>query len=561
MKQRFGLMIKFTILFLGFMALITMAVLAITEYNNEIIIEQRFYDYAISIGSLAASVVPADEVLYLKEQLEIDQEYRDTMRELQRIQEQTNIRYLYVIFPISETQGIYIYDVETEEGVPGISPDGSYNLGEAVDISKGFDIAKKTMETGKIGDQFEYEGGVDIEDALVSAFVPILDEREKAVAFVGVDMDIGTIWDSITQARNQMVVTMVILMAGCYVVLMMIVGLSIVRPIRTLKVHVEQLSAGHFTEAIPIRGHDEISEITSVFNRMSKSIQGHMEEVGRINSAYHKHVPSELLGILGKENITEIGLGDQANKPVTVFNFQSVGSRKNILAQNSRQMMQDMNALFQTTIPVIMEQGGYIQSFQGTGMTAVYTDGVKGAILSAISICQNLNDAKQNDSARISMGITYGNVLFGIVGHEKRMAAVSLSEHTSMAAYLQKLAFLYGAKIFITASAAEQIPNFHTAYHYRFVGMVENKYSKAVEKIYDIFDGDSEEQRSGKERTKEAFERGVELFCMHRFRESRQAFIETLKQFRKDKGAKRYLQYCNQYYQKKNTEDVSIFLS
>ena len=90
--------------------------------------------------------------------------------------------------------------------------------------------------------------------------------------------------------------------------------------------------------------------------------------------------------------------------------------------------------------------------------------------------------------------------------------------------------------------------------------MIENKYSKVVEKIYDIYDGDCEEQRSGKERTKDSFERGVELFCMRRFKESRQAFIQTLKLFRKDKAAKRYLKYCNQYYQKKDTDTVSVFL-
>lgn len=561
--MKFGLQIKFTMLFLGFMFLITMAVLGITEYNNEIIIEQRFYDYAVSIGSLAASMVPAEEVLHFKEQMQIDQEYRDTMKELQRIQEQTNIHYLYVIAPVSDTQGIYIYDVETEESASGISQEQTFALGEPVDLSRGFDIARKAMETGKVGNQFEYEGGVDMEDTLASAFVPILDGKGKAVAFVGVDMDIGTIWDSITQARNQVVVTMVILMAGCYVILMMIVRLSIIRPIRRLKFHAQQLSAGHFSEKLPVRGHDEISDITGVFNRMSRSIQGHMEEVKGINDAYHKYVPSELLEILEKENITEVELGNRAIRPVTVFYFRLMGNRKDMMTQNGGQMMEDMNVLFQTTIPVIMEHHGYIQSFQGTGMTAVYTDGVKGAVLSAVSICENLIRAGnfgQDASSGISMGITYGNVLFGIVGHEKRMAAVSISAEASMAAYLQKLAFLYGAKLFITASAAEQIPDFQTAYHYRFIGMIENKYSKVVEKIYDIYDGDCEEQRSGKERTKDSFERGVELFCMRRFKESRQAFIQTLKLFRKDKAAKRYLKYCNQYYQKKDTDTVSVFL-
>ncbi len=563
MKRKFGLQTKFTLLFLGFMVLITLAVLLITEYNNEIIIERRFYDYAVSIGSLTAGMVTADEVLYYKDCLEMDENYCVTLAELQKIREKTQIHYLYVIYPISDEQGIYIYDAAIGDDNGNILGEYDHGLGEEVALGKGFDMAWEVMETGQISGQFEYEGGVDIDDMLVSVFVPILNQAGKAVAFVGVDMDIRIILDSISEARDRMLGIMVFLMAACYIVLMLIVRFSIIKPINALKIHAQQISEGNFSETISVRGHDEISEITYVFNRMSKSIQGHMEEVQGINYAYYRYVPSELLDILGKESITQVELGNQANRFAAILTFQLMETGESGLTPDGGQIMEDMNELFRTIVPAVVEQKGFVQSFQNTSMVAVYTEGVKGAVESAISICKNLNGAggrEGKDSPGVSMGIDYGGVLFGIVGHEKRMAAVSISAHAAMAEYLQKLAVQYGAGLLITAGAAEQIKDFHTVYHYRFLGMVENPYNKMVEKVYDIYDGDCEKQREGKERTKEQFERGVELFCMRQFRESRQAFVEVLKRFRGDKASKRYLQYCNQYYQQKSTEDIRIFL-
>lgn len=564
MKRRFGLQMKITLIFLGVMAVITAAVLLVTDYNNRVMIKERFYDYAVGIGSLTAGLVTAQEVMEYQEQLkagseamELPAEYYEDLKRLQTIQSHTNIQYLYVIYPISETEGIYIYDVEDEKEEDSMIAEAAHAPGDLVNLKDGFNLAMQAMENGEAGDGFEYDVRI------ISAFVPILNEEKEAVAFVGVDMRLTDILNSIRTARHLMLGSMMIIMLLCYGLLMGITRRTMVKPIHTIKLYVDQISEGSFGEAIPVRGKDEISEIIRAINRMSVSIQRNMKEIQAMNLAYHRHVPLELLDFLEKKSITEIAVGDQASRFVTVFSFQLTESREHIRKQNSRRIMEDMNQLFQTIIPVVIQQKGFVQSFRDTGMIAIYTEGVKGALMSALSICEAMNHTGTYQKAatpKISMGIAYGGVLFGIVGHESRMSAVAISAQTVMAEYLQILAPLYGAKLLMTAGAAEQIPDF-AGYHYRFIGMIENEYSGVVEKIYDVYDGDSEEQRSGKERTREAFEKGVELFCMGRFRESRQAFIEVLKRFRKDQGAKRYLQFCNQYYQTENGAHIDIFMS
>lgn len=572
MKHKIGLQMKTTLLFFVFILLITLAVVLLTDHNNEEAIDEIYLQYAVDIGKLVSGRVTADEIQYYMDSGKKDERYGTIQKEIQQIQEKMNIQYLYIIYPVSRQEGIYIFDADrVEDGE--IKVRGN-DFGKRVNLlEEGFGEAEEVMESGLPSDSLildriegtsrENSGPEDTDEyeMLVSVYVPIREDGKKPVAFVGVDMDIATIQKSVDAARNRMMAALLLLMTICFLILMLIIQSALLKPIHKLKQYAERISAGSFGETLPVRGHDELSEITEVFNRMSYSVQGHMEEIETINRAYQRYVPLELLNILNRDGITRLELGHTESRFVTILTFQLTEARKKIMNQDSRQVLENMNLLFQTIIPVITERNGFVERFQDAGMLAVYTDNVEDALLSAITICQRMKHNQATGKlSRISMGITYGGVLFGTVGHEKRMAAIAISPHASMAWYLQKLGPLYGSRLLIASGAAEQIPGFLHSYHYRFVGMTENKYTGNVEKIYDVYDGDPEEQRQGKERTREQFERGVELFCMRKFRESRQAFIGVLKRYQTDAGARHYLQYCNAYYQMEDTGDISIFM-
>lgn len=571
MKHKIGLRIKTTVLFLGFILLITAAVLLITNHNNDEAIDDIYRQYAVDIGELAASKVTVEEIQQYMDSGQTNKRYEEIMQELEKIQDTMTIQYLYIIYPISEQEGVYIFDVDVMEN--GEIQTKGNPLGKRIDLlEEGFGGAIDVIRNQTASAELEFDGdrsydttanndGEEAEENLASVYVPIQQDEGTMIAFVGVDIDLATIQNSIEKGRNHLVGALLLLMAVCFVIVMITIQYVVLRPIHNLKRYAERISSGDFGETLTVRGHDELSEISEVFNRMAYSIQGHMEEVEGINQAYQKYVPLELLHILNRDKITQLELGHRASRFVTILTFQLTETKRKMMNQDSRQVLEDMNLLFQTIIPIITEGNGFVERFQDAGMLAVYTGGPEDALLSAISICQRMRRYRNGEEpSRLSIGITYGGVLFGTVGHEKRMAAIAISPYTSMAWHLQKLAPLYGSQLLIASGAAEQIKGFPHSYHCRFIGMTENKYTRNVEKVYDIYDGDSEEQRIGKERTKEFFEQGVELFCLRRFRESRRAFIEVLKRFHTDAGAKRYLQYCNQYYTLEQVEDIAIFM-
>ncbi|MEG0780868.1 MAG: hypothetical protein RR426_09720, partial [Oscillospiraceae bacterium] len=73
----------------------------------------------------------------------------------------------------------------------------------------------------------------------------------------------------------------------------------------------------------------------------------------------------------------------------------------------------------------------------------------------------------------------------GIVGAEKRLEAMTISEHTSFTGFLRPLALRYGASVLITGSAAGLIPDFDSRYHARTIGFVRMRTLDTLERLYD----------------------------------------------------------------------------
>ena len=93
-----------------------------------------------------------------------------------------------------------------------------------------------------------------------------------------------------------------------------------------------------------------------------------------------------------------------------------------------------------------------------------------------------------------------------------------------------------------------------TSYPPRFLGYLKEETAGRLFAVYDVFDADEPEDRRFKQITKERFEQGVSLFCAGNYTEARGAFIEVLKQNRKDKAAGHYLGLCSRYLKECETE-------
>ena len=560
MKKRiFGLRAKFAVLFLLFAVIIMFSVGAVTYRTYRSSMMKRYASEAVTIAKLAASYLDGDELVRYSITRERDEEYDRLEAILDNIKEQSGVLYLYVVKPVSEDSSVYLFDAAAANETNYLA-----KLGDRGDWNENFKLAKEAMATG--------EPNSDLEPTmtqlgyLASAYVPVKDHTGTPVAVVGVDFTMDEIQTFLKYSLKNLLVMMALLITGCFLVLLVLVNSSIISPVRILKNGVEKMADGELGVQVPIKSRDEIGEISEVFNRMSFNIGAHIQEIMDLNDGYYKFVPSAIFEILGKKSIKEINLGDNRTVPLEVLRMQINNFEEKTRQMDAGKLFGFLNRVYQLSVPVIMEKDGVVDSYFNGGLSAIYTKVGKNALDSAISICQKLNEEKKAGrmpefaDIELAFAISIGSQMVGIVGHDRRLSEVTLSEQISMVDYLRKVAGKYKARILVTGTAVGRIPNFDSRYHARILGMIHVSATDSLEKIYDVYDGDDEALREIKEYTKQSFEDGVKHFMAKRFYEARRCFVEVLKVSQVDYAAREYLYLCNKYYMKEDTSEINVYI-
>lgn len=401
----------------------------------------------------------------------------------------------------------------------------------------------------------------DNEGTWFALIVPIKDNQGEVISVIEVGTAQITI-DHLVKKSIQTILNIIVsVMAILLAALSAILFISL-RPLKRLKREVNEIGKGRFGIEVPVRGRDEIAEISEVFNLMSNNIQRSMEEMKKLNESCYKFVPSKMFELLNKESVKEAELGAQSSRIITIMTVKIVEFRKKVHVMSADAMFQFINENLSRMIPPISEKGGVVGCFEDAGVIAFYTEGSESALVSAISICNEYHKIKgeEKNKWKVSVGIGYGPVMIGIVGNEKRLETTTVSEYTNLTLTLQEIAPKYYADILITSSVADEIPDFHNKFHAREIGFIYIRATRQAEKLYDIYDGNIEEDRRKKEQTKDLFEKGVSLYYRREFYEARLIFIEVLKMFRKDAAAKEYVYRCDKYYKMKQIKEEDIWL-
>lgn len=341
-------------------------------------------------------------------------------------------------------------------------------------------------------------------------------------------------------------------------VALMVILYIFLRPLKTLKECAGKLAAGDLGVTVEVRGHDEVADISQAFNQMSLKLAQYIQDIKGISDGYYKFIPAKTLDMLGKESVQEVKLGDQMTGEFTILSLHAIDYPKQSVFISAEQVYNNINKMLSILVEPINSHSGVVEHFEDTGLTALFTASSREALDAAIDM-QNLMRQLMLGNGR-TIAISYGQVMIGVIGHEQRMEATAISAHSDLAKTLRLRGDQYGAHILITHLVYEQIPDFEDHYHARYLGNIYLTANDTYERIYDVYDGDSEDEFYSKEQTKQLFEKGVGLFVAKKFYEARLVFVEVLKQYRKDKAAKEYLYRCDQYYKQTTGGEVETVI-
>jgi class 3 adenylate cyclase len=256
-----------------------------------------------------------------------------------------------------------------------------------------------------------------------------------------------------------------------------------------------------------------------------------------------KFVPYEFIGSLGHKVITDIKLGDQVEKIVTVL-FSDIRDYTTL----SEQMSPEENFKFICSFnermgPAIRKHKGFINQYLGDAIMAIFPRSAADALSAAIEMQQEVRELNKirvihnQIPIQIGVGMHTGPLIMGITGDEDRMDATTISDTVNIASRLESLTKHYSANIILSDASLKQIVQ-KESFHLRYLGLVQLKGKHEPVHIHECFSANSLPEVEKKLHTLTIFNEGVSLFLNKSFSEANIAFKKVVEANPADRTAK-----------------------
>lgn len=328
--------------------------------------------------------------------------------------------------------------------------------------------------------------------------------------------------------------------------------LDIVYPVKELLYNIHKTGEGEGDANFSIvRTNDEIGELSEGFNVMAQRIKDHIDNINALSISYFRFVPKQFIEFLDKKKITDIQLGDQVQREMSVM-FSDIRSFTEMSEEfTPKENFDFINHYLGYMEPVVMRNNGFIDKYIGDSIMALYSISVNDAINAAIEMRAKLQefneDLKMNGQPPIDsgIGIHTGDLMLGIVGGRSRIEGTVISDHVNLASRLEGLTKVYGAPIIVSQDSLIKLEN-PGQYNYRFLDIVKVRGRKSSVNIFEILDGEKAPQRKLKIETKEKFNKAIELYRNTLFEEAFILFSDLQKINPADRAIHLYLDRCEE---------------
>ena len=325
--------------------------------------------------------------------------------------------------------------------------------------------------------------------------------------------------------------------------------LGIVYPVRELIYNMQRTGQGKSPNYTVVRTNDEIGELAERFNDMSGEIESYIANIEKVNKAYYRFVPRQFLDFLGKESITDVQLGDQVQKEMSVL-FTDIRDFTSLSEEMTPKGTFDfLNEYLSVMEPLIARNQGFIDKYIGDSIMALFVGNVENAIDAAIEMRAALADfnlqRKLEGKAPVSsgIGIHTGKLMLGVVGGHGRMDGTVVSDAVNLASRIEGLTKIYQTGIIISQDTLIKIQD-PGRYNYRFLDVVKVKGKKEAVYILEILDGESQPNRRLKIDSRADFGKALQHYKNKEFDQALELFGSIYKQNPCDQAAALYMVRC-----------------
>jgi predicted ATPase/class 3 adenylate cyclase len=309
------------------------------------------------------------------------------------------------------------------------------------------------------------------------------------------------------------------------------------------------LASGAFTpERLEILHTLSAQAVISLENaRLYSNIQA-------INRAYERFVPQQFLSHLSRESITEVQLGDQIQREMTIL-FSDIRDFTTISeGMTPAANFQFVNEYLRHMEPEITHQHGFIDKYIGDAIMALFPQNADDAIRAALAMLHSLEGFNQariqrgDLPIRIGIGLHTGLLMLGIVGGPNRMDGTVISDAVNLASRVESLTKRYGASLLITEATRERLQD-ADAFAMREIARVAVKGKSKAVTLFEVLDGDPPAIRAQKLQTAPLFESGLKAYQAGHFQEAAERFGAVIAANAEDRVARFYHEQAHTHLQ------------
>ncbi|MDE3184796.1 MAG: GAF domain-containing protein [Bacteroidota bacterium] len=292
-------------------------------------------------------------------------------------------------------------------------------------------------------------------------------------------------------------------------------------------------------------------ESSLLYERNIREAREREEAMRRIFEATEKFVPHQFLKSLGHEVITEVKLGDQVEKIVTVL-FTDIRNYTSLSEQMTPEETFAFICLFNERMgPIIRENHGFINQYLGDSIMAIFPVNASDALQAAVAMQGEVGELnkvlEENNKAAIQIGIGMhtGPLIMGITGDFDRMDACTISDTVNTASRVESLTKHYKASILLSEASLNQIEN-KADFHLRNLGLVQLKGKHHSINVHECFSCDGQEQLNNKLNTLSIFNEGVTHYLGNAFEKANEAFKKVTEIDPDDRTARFFYNFSQQ---------------
>jgi len=317
--------------------------------------------------------------------------------------------------------------------------------------------------------------------------------------------------------------------------------------------NVDQYSAAHLKLLVTLALQSSTAiESAMLYEKNIREVKEREEAILRIHEVTKKFVPNEFIRSLGKETLTDVKLGDQVEKIVTVL-FTDIRDFTTL----SEKMTPEENFHFVSSFnarlgPVIRSNNGFINQYLGDSIMAIFPENPEDALRAAVGMQKAVHELNKErkelglPSIRAGIGMHTGSLIMGITGDEFRMDAATISDTVNTAARIESLTKYYKSPLLLSDHTLQSL-NGQNNFHFRHLGNVRLKGKNNLLSIIECINGFEDLQFERKLQTLSLFNSAMSSYQDQQFETAFQHFQTILTNDPDDLTAHYFLNNTKKY--------------